>query len=1703
MSFLSSAYAEKNLEALNTVTREKNKQPKKGNDTPQKQEIKLNPINDYVRNANKLSLPVQQSINFSESNKQVAFLITPPDNNTSLWDIKLTSSDAEVALFSNLRTITFDENNRLIDSDSLLEEKGIGSITFTPQIWPNVAAYLLVGTSSATKVQISIQAQSELSALEAKNYNNVIKAISSDSISKPLRIPWKVSDKKSIKKPWQLKLITEAKAPYQVQIVRKGSSTLIGQTEKSNQLIINNWQPSKNGNEFIIKPLSKRMSRVVLSLEPMEDVSDNNEVEGARFTPLLFDKKMTGSLSHRINRNYVDYDTWQIDLTKPKLATKGLSHIQLSIYADNPIDFLTATLVDPKKRKKIIDLKQRGEINIDSLSLPPAKYNLTVSSTDVGVEYSILAKYTSAPAKIKEQEPNDIEEYANPITPRKPIKGSLSELDLKDYFVLDTNAAGEAQLWRLLASGQGVKAITVDNKYTALKNPKATNQPVAFKQLLLLPGIHHIKVTGTGDYIFRAIPLGAPKEGFEVEPNDGVFGPFQHLEIGKKLTGSLEQIRYGKTLDQDTFRFTVEEEALYRITITPPEDQGIHANLKMYDSTWFDADVDTDAATPLIYESKLFSADYTLIIQNIKDQNALDEYTVLLEKITSENSNVKDADTEPNDRLALSSLLTKTQLLKGSLGNFDQSDYYLLPSSKEITKIHLRGIGNESEFKAKIFDSRGRFLSSKQIKTNTWEIKPQKNEVYFALQVAKSNTNQINNKIDYQMNIEFTPSALPNKKYVRGVKQPPEQLHKLINVAWSGLGAEWEITDQNNLSPKNNKNVFRSLETLNDYVMPHGRGAGWVFKLKANFFKLGLATDKPIPLAGFAINTRMNDRPDYKVRRFDFLVSNDGKNFKQVLSGELDSSHKTQYFTFDKPVTARFIQLVPTQNFSGDLKPIHMKAQELMVFATRSYATENIDLASYKLGGHIVYHTFGGHLKLINALDKALIDPSTGSNNKKLPLCKFPKKKSRIEWVVGFHHNRTAQIETLKYVPVEDDKKAKHFKNLAIQISEKSPLGPWQSLGSWSEQQLNQTQNIQLTDTPWVKFVRFIADGKANTSYHCPGDFIAIERPNSDTYQSILADWGGYSSKGPYEESRTATQTDYTPTGGKTKDSAVKIDKNQGIQSSVKRERNQDWFEFNKTTDDSQNSLLIQLSHPSFFKPFLNIYDETGKQLQLQTITKEGDQNSEVTKSNDIPLGWVLSSYKALLTDSGVYHLNIKEPPRNTLITWDSSGSMNKQLPYIHSSIQEWATYIKPEHEQVKIFTLKGKPFPEKNWANYPYMLQAALELARNKQTRSSNAESALVEAGKILLPEKGNKAVVITADGVSSGDLNFWTKFKHQCPQVYAVGLGGGANVVISTTDSHFSHWQDKFQDWVSACGGNYQYCDSIQCLEDFYEYAASDIRKAKPYQLKVEQIYIKPADPGSLSVVIGKKTLKETSKALYVILDASGSMLNKIDGKYRINIAKKTLKRIVSESIGKHNHFALRTFGLKSKKCHHELTLPVKKLNIKQAKKAIDKIKAISYAKTPIADSLIAAANDLKTFDGEKLIILLTDGEETCDGDSESVLKSLRASGLDIKMLIVGFALNDEKLIQQFKNWSSLGGGKYYDAQNESDLQNALHKAVTPRFEVKNIIGEVIMSGFIGDEKHELPPGKYIITLPDSPEIVGKEIEVISNKNTKAEFK
>ena len=270
---------------------------------------------------------------------------------------------------------------------------------------------------------------------------------------------------------------------------------------------------------------------------------------------------------------------------------------------------------------------------------------------------------------------------------------------------------------------------------------------------------------------------------------------------------------------------------------------------------------------------------------------------------------------------------------------------------------------------------------------------------------------------------------------------------------------------------------------------------------------------------------------------------------------------------------------------------------------------------------------------------------------------------------------------------------------------------------------------------------------------------------------------------------------------------------------------------------------------------------------------------------------------------------------------------------------------------------------------------------------------------------------------------------------------------------------------------------------------------------------IVVEPA--GQLAVVFeregqtGGPPSAGGSGAVELILDASGSMLQRVDGVRRIEIARNVLVDLVREQLPDQGQFALRVFGHKqADQCRTDLEIPLSTLDRERASAQIQAVNAMNLAKTPIADSLAKVPSDLAGAQGAKTVVLITDGEETCDGDPAQVIKQLRAQGLDVQISIVGFAIADSELKATFEQWATLGGGSYFDANSPDELARSLRTVISGPFRVLDGTGAEVAKGVIGGAPVILPAGSYRVeTIGASPQVIEK-VEVRAGELTQARF-
>ena len=244
---------------------------------------------------------------------------------------------------------------------------------------------------------------------------------------------------------------------------------------------------------------------------------------------------------------------------------------------------------------------------------------------------------------------------------------------------------------------------------------------------------------------------------------------------------------------------------------------------------------------------------------------------------------------------------------------------------------------------------------------------------------------------------------------------------------------------------------------------------------------------------------------------------------------------------------------------------------------------------------------------------------------------------------------------------------------------------------------------------------------------------------------------------------------------------------------------------------------------------------------------------------------------------------------------------------------------------------------------------------------------------------------------------------------------------------------------------------------------------------------------EPGTLKILAGPggSGLPSASiGAVELILDASGSMLKKMDGRMRINIAKDAVINLVNNSLEPGTPFALRVFGhVEADSCRTDLEIPLDPLDRTRTVSKINSIQAKNLAKTPIAKSLSKIPDDLEGTEGKTIIILVTDGEETCDGDPKKEIQNLKDQGYDVRVNIVGFAIDELMLKETFREWARVGNGSYFDAADEKELAESIQKAIEVPYEVLNQEGDVVATGVLNGDPVSIPAGTYNVNVFLSP--------------------
>jgi Mg-chelatase subunit ChlD len=224
---------------------------------------------------------------------------------------------------------------------------------------------------------------------------------------------------------------------------------------------------------------------------------------------------------------------------------------------------------------------------------------------------------------------------------------------------------------------------------------------------------------------------------------------------------------------------------------------------------------------------------------------------------------------------------------------------------------------------------------------------------------------------------------------------------------------------------------------------------------------------------------------------------------------------------------------------------------------------------------------------------------------------------------------------------------------------------------------------------------------------------------------------------------------------------------------------------------------------------------------------------------------------------------------------------------------------------------------------------------------------------------------------------------------------------------------------------------------------------------------------------------------RKLYIILDASGSMLEEMDGKSKFEIARAALASLIKE-LPPNAEVALRAYGYRRRAIEEganedsNLIVPMAPVNKEKLLMIVNGIRA--RGKTPLAYSLEQAVRELPqgTEEAPVTVLLLTDGGEDTQPRRDPVAAAKAYAKLEnVRLRIVGFDINRDDWSQQLQAMAAASNGQYLPAARGDALLRELRASVfeTPEsFTVVDDSQKQVAAGKFG-ESVQLPAGKYRI--------------------------
>lgn len=1303
------------------------------------------------------------------------------------------------------------------------------------------------------------------------------------------------------------------------------------------------------------------------------------------------------------------------------------------------------------------DILRRRSITsgVEGLSLSPGVYQLLLTGAR-GTNYTMSWQQATLPAGGWEVEPNDRVISATPIGEDGQVRGHLNKDDA-DTFSFEVT--GEAQLYRLQLISKGSAEMAVldggGRDYAVTRG----NQRLRLDNVHLLPGTHHIRVSGQeGEYALRLLPLGPapqppraedlpdpeqplrpapaatqeqPAEEAAAAPEKAALPPLPppppgHLELepnndrtraelivpGVPRVGTLPDER-----DADFYRFFLADDQPVRIELVPPAG-GTPIGFRLDERGWVYPARDAKPGDATTLDLWLLAGDHYVEVRGTETGDGY--YQLRLSQLNAA------LPREPQDEEVESPLTVTLTGLDVPLAAYWQQGQSLTTTARitnqgpDTEQITLNAASSDARVNLQ-------WQQSLQLAPGASAELP----VHVSVPADLRDDLPLRISLAATTGVSSTGASVAFGAVCEA--QPinpapywpvPQPLLGGIDVLWSGLGARihGESTRQH-----------RDEKLIDGIVTPSN--GGYVTEAEPSTYVL--AGTEAVEVVGALLHPLSGAKIADQLRKFRIESSVDGVTFTTAFEGELKSARIEQAFVFDQPVLARYARLVGIDNQTGGQTGW---LGEFKLIAADKQPLGGFNLAEPAIGGHVVWS-----------------DPHTG--NKFLEQDARPSSMdlrgmNAFTFVIGFHNGRAAQITGLEWADVNVSG-AKAFPSVKVEVSLEGAAGPWQPLAEW---QLTRDgtgrAHLQLEEASWARYLRFTAAAAEPEQryWSIPADLVVHERPSDAEYFSILGEWGTASPLAIYEylEPPLASAVTEDEGGNDSLETARPLANGQAVTGTVMVAEDVDWYRL--SIEAGHNHLEVRLSGEPSIAYDYHLMDASGEPVPYDA-RKEGDNV-------------ILSLYG----DPGDYYLKLEEPKRTVVFSWDTSGSMGPFLEITYNALASFAAGVDGDREYVQLLAY-DEPRPQwllPIWTGDSARVQRTVN-EYDRRADSSNSETALLAAVRALGQREGTRALMLITDAETTGysrTTQVWRALEEVLPRIFTFEVSSGGSL--------FS--QQLMQDWAAVNDGHYSLAATIGDLDAGYNRASCILRRPKQYQVEVISSAAPLPGPGSLSVA---RPQDAAQPAVEIIFDASGSMGVPLpSGEQRITAAKRVLEDLVTAVIPEGAPFALRAFGhVQPMSCDTRLEIPLGPLERDKALAAIRSIEPKLLSGTPLAASLALVSEDLAKAGRGRTVILITDGEESCDGNPiEAVRELRRLHPLDVAIVSLGLEQAER---QSFEELAAATNASYVDVTSFEELRASVNGALHPRFEVINAQGEVVASGLVDGDPVDVEMGVYTVRV------------------------